>query len=431
MSAPDLARGAVLDPTSAGTELLRMAAVGAVDDGKSTLIGRLLHDSRQLLDDQLRALADASHRRGLAQVDLAFVTDGLRAEREQGITIDVAYRYAATPKRKLIIADCPGHVQYTRNMATGSSTAELVVLVVDARHGLREQTRRHLCIAALLGVRRVVVAANKMDLAGWSEEAFSTVLDEVSSLARRLGMEEALGVPVSALHGDWVVEPSRAAPWYSGPTLIEVLEEAPAHGASAAPARLPVQWVVRLPGGGRAYAGMLSGSSLRPGDPVVALPSALTTTVSSIETFDGPLEEASGPLSVTVHLADDLDVGRGDLLAPAAEPPSVTSEVEATVCWFGNKYLAPGHRYRLKHTTRTTRAVVRSVSGRLDVNDLVTTPAGWLAPNDIGLTSLAVATPLAVDPYRVSRSTGSFILIEEGTNATVGAGMVGPPPISA
>ncbi len=431
MSGPDPARGTVLDPTSAGTELLRLAAVGAVDDGKSTLIGRLLHDSRQLLDDQLSALAEASQRRGLAEVDLAFVTDGLRAEREQGITIDVAYRYAATPRRKLIIADCPGHVQYTRNMATGSSTAELVVLVVDARHGLREQTRRHLCIAALLGVRRVVVAANKMDLAGWSEEAFSSVMAEVTSLARRLGMEEVVGVPVSALHGDWVVEPSGAASWYSGPTLVEALEQAPVDEAAGGPARLPVQWVVRLPGGGRSYAGLLSGSGLRPGDAVVALPGGLTTTISSIRTFDGPLEEASGPLSVTVHLADDLDVGRGDLLAPVAEPPTVTSEVEATVCWFGTKELAPGQRYRLKHTTRTTRAVVRAVSGRLDVNRLASEPAGSLAPNDIGLATLAVATPLAVDPYRVSRATGSFILIEEGTNATVGAGMVGPPPIGA
>jgi sulfate adenylyltransferase subunit 1 len=415
------------------TRLLRVAAVGSVDDGKSTLIGRLLHDTRQLPVDQLEALSWASRRRGIPGVDLSFVTDGLRAEREQGITIDVAYRYAASSTRKLVIADCPGHVQYTRNMATGASTADLALVVVDVTTGLREQTRRHCCIVALLGVRQLVVAANKMDLAGWDRGAHRTVAGAVEELAGRLGLEAPAVVPVSALHGDNVVEPSARMPWYGGPTVLGLLEQAPAgawagRGTPGA-ARLPVQWVIRGAGGGRRYAGMVSGGVLRVGDEVVVLPGGARTTVAGIATFDGPLAEAGPSLSVTVELADDLDVGRGDLVAHASDPPPVTEALLATVCWFGPRPLEAGQRYRLKHTTRVLGARVASVEGRLDLDHLRLEEAERLADNDIGLVRLQLAGPLAVDPYGANRVTGSFVVIDEHTNATVAAAMVGPPAL--
>jgi sulfate adenylyltransferase large subunit len=417
-------------------DLLRFASVGSVDDGKSTLIGRLLFDTRQLFDDQLAAVTAASQKRGVGEVDLAFVTDGLRAEREQGITIDVAYRYAATPRRKFVIADCPGHVQYTRNMATGASTADLALVVVDATSGLREQTRRHACIAALLGVDQFVVCANKMDLVEWDRGAYDRVAKEMDALARRLGVVSTMVIPVSALHGDNVVEHSDAAPWYDGPTVLEALESAPAGGWAAAhgshrgtAARLPVQWVLRHPGGGRSYAGMVNGGPLRPGDPVVVLPEGHRTTVSSVETYDGPLEVAPVGLSVSVHLADDLDVSRGDMIAAADEPPTVTSNLEATVCWFGDRPLRAGDRLRIKHTTRVTPVRVTAVRARLDVNELHLEPVEVLNDNDIGVVELTTATPLATDPYRRDRITGSFVLVDEATNATVAAGMVGLPQL--
>ena len=419
--------------TAAGSQLLRFAAIGSVDDGKSTLIGRLLHDTKQLFDDQIEAVASASRRAGATGVELAFVTDGLRAEREQGITIDVAYRYAATPRRKFVIADCPGHVQYTRNMATGASTADLAVVVVDATVGLREQTRRHCAIAALLGVRHLVVAANKMDLVQFDRDAFVAVDAAVGDLARRLDVATVVSVPVSALHGDNVAERSTRTPWYEGPTVLEALEAAPA-GAWAAPnaggARLPVQWVVRHPQGGRSYAGMVSGGTLRVGDEVVVLPSGLRTTVAGIATYDGALVEAVPPMSVTVTLDHELDVGRGDLLAAAGSAPEPVHELRATVCWFGTRPLESGQRYRIKHTTRVTPARVLAVTSRLDVDELALEPARTLAGNDIGVVELAVATPLAVDPYRTNRMTGSFVVIDESTNATVGAGMVGIPSLA-
>jgi sulfate adenylyltransferase large subunit len=419
---------------AAGTDLLRLAAVGSVDDGKSTLIGRLLHDTKHLFDDQLEALWRASRRRGVTGLDLSFVTDGLRAEREQGITIDVAYRYAATPKRKLVIADCPGHVQYTRNMATGASTADLVVVVVDATSGLREQTRRHCCIAALLGVRHMVVALNKMDLLSWDQAAFASLSPSVEALAARLGMESLQVVPVSALHGDNVVDRSPSSAWYRGPTLLCALEEAPA-GAWAAEgtggARLPVQWVVRAPGGGRGYAGMVSGGTLRVGDEVVVVPAGARTRISSIATFDGAMDQATPSLSVTVELEDDLDVGRGDLVAPVSSAPHPTDEVVATVCWFGRRPLVSGQRYRVKHTTRLTTARVATVEGRLDVGTLELEEADSLTDNDIGVVRLVLATPIAADSYRANRVTGSFVLIDEDSHATVGAAMVGPPVLAA
>ena len=418
-------------------DLLRFAAVGSVDDGKSTLIGRLLFDTRLLFDDQLEAVAEASRRRGIGEVDLSFVTDGLRAEREQGITIDVAYRYAATPTRKFVIADCPGHVQYTRNMATGASTADLALVVVDVTAGLQEQTRRHTCIAALLGVRQVLVCANKMDLARWDRAAYDRVAAEMSALAGRLGIARCTVVPVSALHGDNVVDRSVAAPWYEGPTVLQALEQAPAGGWASVQgahhgtaSRLPVQWVLRHRGGGRSYAGMVNGGALRVGDEVVVLPGGRRTSVARVETFDGPLDVAPVGLSVSVHLTDDVDVSRGDLIAAAEEPPGVTSEIGATVCWFGERPLRAGDRLRLKHTTRTTPARVVAVVARLDVNELRLHPVDELGDNDIGVVELATATPLAVDPYRRDRITGSFVLVDETTNGTVAAGMVGHPELA-
>ncbi len=421
------------EPAS-GSSLLRFATIGSVDDGKSTLIGRLLHDTKQLFDDQLEAVASASRRHGVEGVDLAFVTDGLRAEREQGITIDVAYRYASTPRRKFVIADCPGHVQYTRNMATGASTADLAVVVVDATTGLREQTRRHTCIAALLGVRHLLVAANKMDLAGWDEATYRSVGDEVDALARRLGMATVTVVPVSALLGDNVAVASTRMPWYRGPTLLHALEEAPA-GAWAhegdGGARLPVQWVVRHPGGGRSYAGMVSGGTFRPGDDVVVLPGGQRSRLTSVETFDGPLDEAPASLSVTVRLDDELDVSRGDLIAPAGSSAEVVREFDATLCWFADPPVEAGRRFRIKHTTRLTPAQTVSVLSRLDVGSLELESTSALGPNEIGVVRLAVGTPLAVDPYRANRVTGSFVMIDEQTNATVAAGMVGVPEFAA
>jgi sulfate adenylyltransferase large subunit len=423
------------EPAS-GSSLLRFATIGSVDDGKSTLIGRLLHDTKQLFDDQLDAVISASRQRGVDGVDLAFVTDGLRAEREQGITIDVAYRYASTPNRRFVIADCPGHVQYTSNMATGASTADLAVVVVDATVGLREQTRRHLCIAALLGVRHVLVAANKMDLAGWDETIFGAVQEEVEALAKRLGMDSVITVPVSALLGDNVVERSTRTPWYSGPTLLSALEHAPAGvwangGGSGGGARLPVQWVVRHPGGGRSYAGMVSGGTFRPGDEIVVLPGGQRSRLTSAETFDGPLDEAPASISVTVRLDDDLDVSRGDLIAPAGDPPEVVREFEATVCWFADPPVEAGRRFRVKHTTRLTPAHILSVDSRLDVGSLELEPSSQLGPNDIGVVRFGVGTPLAVDRYRANRVTGSFAVIDEQTNAMVAAGMIGAPVLAA
>ncbi|MDA8269648.1 MAG: GTP-binding protein, partial [Actinomycetota bacterium] len=414
-----------------GAALLRFAAVGSVDDGKSTLIGRLLHDTKQLFEDQLQALSSASRRRGVEGMDLSFVTDGLRAEREQGITIDVAYRYAATPRRKFVIADCPGHVQYTRNMATGASTADLAVVVVDVTSGLREQTRRHCCIATLMGVRSWIVAVNKMDLVAWDRQAYERVAGEMAALAARLGATEPVVVPVSALAGDNVVEPSDQAPWYRGPTVLRALEDAPAgtwaSGAGNG-ARLAVQWVLRRPGGGRDYAGMVSGGVLRPGDAVAVLPGGGRTTIREISTFDGPLDAAVPPMSVTVTLADDLDVSRGDMITPTAEAPEPQTQVEATVCWFASAPLTAGQRYQLKHTTRVTAARIVAVDARLDVGTMTLVDAAELGTNDIGVAHLETAVPLVADPYPANRVTGSFVLIDEATHATVAAGLVGRPP---
>ncbi|MHB1251854.1 MAG: sulfate adenylyltransferase subunit 1 [Acidimicrobiales bacterium] len=407
-------------------DLLRLATVGSVDDGKSTLIGRLLVDTRQLFDDQLDAVVAASEKRGVGDLDLSFVTDGLRAEREQGITIDVAYRYASTPSRKFIIADCPGHVQYTRNMATGASTADLALVVLNVAHGLKEQSRRHLCIAALLGVRSIVVAVNKMDEVNWSESAYQGVVDELDTLANELGFESVISIPVSALLGDNVVDPSPNTPWFDGPTVLHALETSEAGSWSGARggARLPVQWVLRQPGGGRTYAGMLNGATLQVGDTVTLLPANITTSITAINSGSGPRELATTGLSIDVALDAETDAGRGDLIA-TAPLPTVTKEFAATLCWFGETPLRVGQRLRLKHTSKVTPVRISALSGVVDIATLAIDGNTMLQTNEIGLATLQSADALVVDDYRDNRVSGSFVLIDEVTNATVAAGMVG------
>ncbi len=411
-------------------ELLRFSTAGSVDDGKSTLIGRLLHDSKGIFEDQLAALERASRRRGTDGIDLALLTDGLRAEREQGITIDVAYRYFATPRRKFIIADTPGHLQYTRNMVTGCSTADLAVVLIDARTGVVEQTRRHAVIAALLGVPHLVGCVNKMDLVDYDEGVCAAIRDEFAGFASRLGVAEVTCIPVSALHGDNVVRRSEATPWYGGPALLEHLETVELESAhDLVRRRFPVQWIVRgspaLDPDYRAYAGRVEGGIFRPGDEVVALPSGIATRIRSIDTYDGSLAEAFPPLSVAIRLDDDLDLGRGGMLVGPDDVPEPRRELDALVCWLGEAPIAPGARYLLQHTTRTVRAVVAEVVQRLDITTLTPAPsASALGMNDVGRVRLRLAEPIFPDAYRINRATGAAILIDEMTNATAGAVLV-------
>jgi bifunctional enzyme CysN/CysC len=414
-------------PTEAG--LLRFATVGSVDDGKSTLIGRLLYDARLVPDDQLAHVEEVSARRGDGYVNLALLTDGLRAEREQGITIDVAYRHFATPKRRFIIADTPGHEQYTRNMVTGASTADLSVVLVDARHGLFDQSRRHICVAALLGVPHLTVCVNKMDLVGFEREPFERIRQEIDEVCARLGFSDVVVIPVSALHGDNVVDRSERTGWYEGPALLSHLEQVRVDSdRNFTDLRFPVQWVIRPMSNEhhdhRSYAGELASGVLRPGDPVVVLPSGARTTVASVETHDGALEEAFPPMSVTVHLEGHVDVSRGDVICDPESAPVPARELVADLCWMAERPLAAGGRYLLRQGTASVKAAVRDVRSALDLATLAQAPADSLELNDLGRVEIRLAAPIACDPYRENRATGCFILVDEATNDTVAAGMV-------
>ena len=414
--------------------LLRLATAGSVDDGKSTLVGRLLFDSKSVLADQLDALEKISRTRGLADTDLALLTDGLRAEREQGITIDVAYRYFATAKRSFILADCPGHVQYTRNTVTGASTADVVVLLIDARKGLGEQTRRHLAVASLLRVPHVVVAVNKIDLVGYDEARYEELNAEIRAAAIDLGVPTIHTVPVSALDGTNVVERGENTPWYAGPTLLELLETLPSGGNPQAELlRFPVQVVLRPQGAARderfrdyrGYAGQIASGVVRVGDPVVVLPSGKHTTIEGIDTADGELAQAFAPQSVTLRLSDEIDIARGDVIAAAVDAPEVTQDLTGTLAWLAERPLIPGQRVLVKHGTSVVQAAVRDVIGRLNLDTTELEPTERLELNDIGRVTLRLAAPIAAEEYLVSRRMGAFLVIDPTDGYTLAAGMVG------
>jgi sulfate adenylyltransferase large subunit len=421
-------------------DLLRFTTAGSVDDGKSTLIGRLLFDSKQVFEDQLAHVAEASERRGgEGTLDLALLTDGLRAEREQGITIDVAYRYFATAKRRFIIADCPGHRQYTRNMVTGASTADVSVVLIDARRGVLEQSKRHAFISALLGIPQMVVAINKMDLVDYSQARYEELVEEFEEFAIKLRggknprRTDTSYIPMSALNGDNVVERSQHMQWYDGPVLLDLLEEVEVayDHPEDKPARFPVQWVIRPAAGDseardyRGYAGQLASGALRRGDEVQVLPAGGRTRIAAIDTYDGELEEAMAPMSLTLRLEDELDVSRGELICHPDETPTVARELEADICWMSDELLRPGSRYLFKQTSRNATAVIDTIDDLVDVHTLARVAAPQeLGLNDIGRVRLRTSTPIAFDPYTSNRRTGSFILIDESSNATVGAGMI-------
>jgi sulfate adenylyltransferase subunit 1 len=415
------------------SDLLRLATAGSVDDGKSTLVGRLLYDTKSVLADQIDAVTRASVDRGLDTPDLSLLVDGLRAEREQGITIDVAYRYFATPNRTFVLADTPGHVQYTRNTVSGASTAQLVILLVDARKGVISQTRKHAAVLALLGVPKLVLAVNKIDLVENPAQVFADISEEFNALTTSLGWasEDVVEIPVSALHGDNVAVRSENTPYYNGPTLIEHLESIP---VDAEPHRVglrfPVQYVIRPRTADfldyRGYAGQVAAGSVRPGDEVVILPSGTRTTVERVDTADGELDVANAGRSVTLILADDVDVSRGDTIASVEDAPEPIGEFEATVCWLAEKPLRPGARLLLKHGTRTTQAIVGGIVERFDEQDLTTEQSpDTLELNEIGKISVRVAEPIVADDYTVNRHTGSFLLIDPAGGNTLAAGLVG------
>jgi bifunctional enzyme CysN/CysC len=413
------------------TELLRFATAGSVDDGKSTLIGRLLYDSKAIFEDQLEAVERTSKARGDEQTNLALLTDGLRAEREQGITIDVAYRYFATPKRKFIIADTPGHVQYTRNMVTGASTADLALVLIDARKGVLEQSRRHAFIASLLRIPHIVLCVNKMDLVGYDEAVFDAIKAEFREFATRLDVTDLAFIPISALNGDNVVDRSPNTPWYDGTSLLHHLEEVHiASDRNLIDCRFPVQYVIRPRNDNfhdyRGYAGTVAGGVFKPGDDVVVLPSGFASRIRSIDTFDGPVNEAFPTMAVTITLDDDLDVGRGDMICRPHNRPVAGQDVDAMVCWLDEETaLTPGAKLGIKQTTRSARALVKDLRYRLDINTLHRDEAApSLTLNEIGRVTLRTTVPLFFDEYRRNRATGSFILVDEVTSRTVGAGMI-------
>ncbi|MEV5766571.1 sulfate adenylyltransferase subunit CysN [Micromonospora sp. NPDC052213] len=412
-------------------DLLRFATAGSVDDGKSTLIGRLLYDTKSLFTDQLAAVEAVSAARGDEYTNLALLTDGLRAEREQGITIDVAYRYFATPRRKFIIADTPGHIQYTRNMVTGASTADLALILVDARKGLVEQSRRHAFLCSLLRVPHLVLCVNKMDLVDYSQEVFERIADEFTAFAAKLDAPDLTVVPISALKGDNIVSRSENMPWYEGPSLLHHLERVHiASDRNLVDVRFPVQYVIRPQSitvtDYRGYAGQVASGVLKPGDEVMVLPSGFTSRISAVETADGPVAEAFPPMSVTVRLEDEIDISRGDMICRPNNAPAVAQDIEAMVCWMDEtRPLQVGGKYAVKHTTRSARAIVRGLHYRLDINSLHRDDsAGELRLNEIGRVRLRTTVPLLADEYRRNRTTGGFVIIDETTNRTVGAGMI-------
>jgi len=411
-------------------ELLRFITCGSVDDGKSTLIGRLLHDSKSVFEDQLSAVARATERRGLSGVDLSLLTDGLQAEREQGITIDVAYRYFATPRRKFIIADTPGHEQYTRNMVTGASTANLAVILVDARKGVLTQSRRHAFVASLLGIPHLIVAVNKMDLVNWSERVFDEIRADFSRFAAGLGVRDVTYIPISALNGDMVVERGENLAWYRGLALLDALESVEIdHDVNLEDFRLPVQWVTRTASPTladfRGYSGRVESGTIAVGDEVTVLPAGLRSRVKAIVTHDGELAEAHALQSVTLLLADEIDVSRGDMIVGPGRIPAVAREFDATLCWLHDQPLDPGRRYWIKHTTRSTRGLVATIHHRVDVNSLERLPpAGALARNEIARVSVRTQQALVLDAYADNRGTGCFVLMDEATNHTVASVLV-------
>ncbi|QOC94945.1 sulfate adenylyltransferase [Micromonospora craniellae] len=412
-------------------DLLRFATAGSVDDGKSTLIGRLLYDTKSLFTDQLAAVEAVSAARGDEYTNLALLTDGLRAEREQGITIDVAYRYFATPRRKFIIADTPGHIQYTRNMVTGASTADLALILVDARKGLVEQSRRHAFLCSLLRVPHLVLCVNKMDLVDYSQEVFERIADEFTAFAAKLDVPDLTVVPISALKGDNIVTRSENMPWYEGPALLHHLERVHiASDRNLVDVRFPVQYVIRpqstVVTDYRGYAGQVASGVLKPGDEVMVLPSGFTSRIASVETADGPVAEAFPPMSVTVRLTDEIDISRGDMICRPNNAPAVAQDIEAMVCWMDeSRPLQVGGKYAIKHTTRSARAIVRGLHYRLDINSLHRDEtATELRLNEIGRVRLRTTVPLLADEYRRNRTTGGFVIIDETTNRTVGAAMI-------
>jgi bifunctional enzyme CysN/CysC len=412
-------------------DLLRFATAGSVDDGKSTLIGRLLYDTKSIFSDQLASVEAVSAARGDEYTNLALLTDGLRAEREQGITIDVAYRYFATPRRKFIIADTPGHIQYTRNMVTGASTADLALILVDARKGLVEQSRRHAFLCSLLRVPHLVLCVNKMDLVDWSEDVFESIADEFTAFAAKLEAPDLTLVPISALHGDNVVGRSSRMACYDGQALLHHLEHVYiASDRNLVDVRFPVQYVIRPQSSRypdyRGYTGQVASGVLKPGDEIMVLPSGFTSRIAAIDTADGPVAEAHPPMSVTIRLTDDLDVSRGDLICRPHNTPKPAQDLDALICWMDESAtLQPGRKYAVKHTTRSARAVVREIQYRLDVNTLHRDESAQsLALNEIGRVRLRTTVPLLADEYRRNRTTGGFIVIDETTNRTVGAAMI-------
>jgi len=409
-------------------DLLRFTTAGSVDDGKSTLIGRLLYDSQNVYEDQIKAVTKASVNRSAGPIDFSLLTDGLRAEREQGITIDVAYRYFATARRKFIIADTPGHEQYTRNMATGASTADLAIILIDARNGVLAQSRRHGFIASLLGIPNFVVAVNKMDLVDYSQDVFRGIESEFREFLGRLSAPHVYFLPISALAGDNVVTRSRHMPWFHQPSLLEFLETVPVqHRARSGAFRFPVQRVIRPDQGFRGYAGQIASGTIRPGDAVVALPSGRRSRVKSIETFDGSLDESIAPMSVTLTLEDEIDISRGDMIASALQPPEAARQFDATVVWMHEQPLEPGRSYWLKHTAQTMPAEIKSARHRINITTLDREPAATLGLNEIGVLRIETSRPIYFDSYAHNRGTGSFILIDPANNATVAAGMILAP----